>query len=1226
MENNKKLGKVLTFIMLSFFIAVMFIPMNVSTVGATGAQWLTGWSYRKSHVINNATGAGTDYQISITIHYGSGTDSGANVYANSHCKTDFGDIRFTSDDGSTLLNYWMDNSSSLTADAISVLKNNVKQYNGYDYIAPQSTAYPYPYCWDTTFNLIGALYFNTTLAKESINALFSAQNTTPGSYYGMIPNAPSSAADQDLRSETPMLAYGVWEYYLETNDITSLTNWYPKLELYYDWWNTTGSPTGSIKGLTSPCSGIRSGDLSYAAFWACASVLDNHPVYDYSNGQTTHIGEFYYLNISDLQLSTSMALYAELMANMSTILGYSSNTTIYQNDYTSKKNLINQYMWNDTNGVYYPCFWNGTQIPIKSQQMFLTLMAEVPNATQANYLVSELNSESEFNMTYGVPTISASDPKYYTPQPSWMHSADQYYWRGPEWAPLVYLTYIGLKTYGYLSEANQIAKKFVNLVQRSSLYFAEYYSATSGNSLGRLSDFSWTAAVALAFAEEDPSTTFWVKVTSDLSVVNQTIYVYYGKSDATTTSNGDNTFLFFDDFVGSTLNASKWNWNNYGGSYAVSNSLLAIADSGSNNNQSGVSSVSYKPPVNTAIETRVEASGLSNTGQIALVLGDVNNTNTQNTNNEHFFVYDNLTPKWFTQGRSSGSLGSVYNVYAVGYTANKFYISQVCLNSGSQDYRLFDARRSLYGSQTGLTNAPQNFEGNYYIGLEGREGTISFDWILVRKHVSSEPSHGSWGSEEQATVSITITTNPAGLNVRADGGTWYSSPHIYTWNSSDSHSIEAQDPYTVIANQKQYVFSSWSDSGANPHNITVPYSDTTYTATMTQQWYITITSSGISTDSSGTVATLGGNAKTQTQLPYSQWFNNGASCNYAFTSPVSAGTGKQYVWSSTSGLSQTLQSNSFTTSTYGTITGTYGIQYYLTVTGGNSPSEQGWYDSGASATASSTWVWNTVSGQSRTALTNWQLDGSDQNPSRSNTGNLTTSSITMSATHTVNFVSTTQYYLTVTGGSGIGYGTASPTSDNWYDSGTSTTVSSNWIWNTISGQSRTAITNWQLDGSNQNPTRQGSGTLTTPSVSMSTFHTVTLISGTQYYLTLSTSIPGSTVSQSGSQTGDNWYDPATNSALTATTPYINGPDVYIFSNWTWSLGGSAQTNLTGNPQQVTMSNYVSATANWNSSTYNQNTSIVPPQIIGFALLVAFVLIVLTALKRKKSYEHRARAN
>ena len=70
------------------------------------------WPYRKSHIINSATGAGTNYQIQITVNYGSGTDAAGNVYCNSQCRSDFGDIRFTASDGLILLNYWMQSSVS----------------------------------------------------------------------------------------------------------------------------------------------------------------------------------------------------------------------------------------------------------------------------------------------------------------------------------------------------------------------------------------------------------------------------------------------------------------------------------------------------------------------------------------------------------------------------------------------------------------------------------------------------------------------------------------------------------------------------------------------------------------------------------------------------------------------------------------------------------------------------------------------------------------------------------------------------------------------------------------------------------------------------------------------------------------------------------------------------------------------------------------------------------
>ncbi|NHI89055.1 MAG: DUF2341 domain-containing protein [Candidatus Thorarchaeota archaeon] len=85
-----------------------------SSVLSQSAGWLAGWQYRKSHAIEGSVGAGTNYQVRITVHRTTGPDSGEHVYVGTDCRADFGDIRFTDDDGITLLDYWMQESSSDT--------------------------------------------------------------------------------------------------------------------------------------------------------------------------------------------------------------------------------------------------------------------------------------------------------------------------------------------------------------------------------------------------------------------------------------------------------------------------------------------------------------------------------------------------------------------------------------------------------------------------------------------------------------------------------------------------------------------------------------------------------------------------------------------------------------------------------------------------------------------------------------------------------------------------------------------------------------------------------------------------------------------------------------------------------------------------------------------------------------------------------------------------------
>jgi len=88
----------------------------IHSVKADSYVWLDPWYYRKTHVINATSGAGTKYQTLIKVYYGSGTDGtetvnsivAGKVYLSGKCQSDFDDIRFTDNDGETLLDYWLE--------------------------------------------------------------------------------------------------------------------------------------------------------------------------------------------------------------------------------------------------------------------------------------------------------------------------------------------------------------------------------------------------------------------------------------------------------------------------------------------------------------------------------------------------------------------------------------------------------------------------------------------------------------------------------------------------------------------------------------------------------------------------------------------------------------------------------------------------------------------------------------------------------------------------------------------------------------------------------------------------------------------------------------------------------------------------------------------------------------------------------------------------------------
>ncbi len=139
------------------------------------------------------------------------------------------------------------------------------------------------------------------------------------------------------------------------------------------------------------------------------------------------------------------------------------------------------------------------------------------------------------------------------------------------------------------------------------------------------------------------------------------------------------------------------------------------------------------------------------------------------------------------------------------------------------------------------------------------------------------------------------------------------------------------------------------------------------------------------------------------------------------------------------------------------------------------------------------------------------------------------------------------------------------------------------VWFTVLNLSdfRYATTNWQLDTVDQDPSRSNTGNLTTTTITMSTFHVVVFTSTIQYYLDLSTTVSGSTIGATGSQTEDSWFDIDTETEISATTPYLNGTTTkFYFTYWIWSKGGVQQSNSVENPLILTMDNCVNVEANW----------------------------------------------
>ncbi|MCX6355620.1 MAG: DUF2341 domain-containing protein [Candidatus Aureabacteria bacterium] len=219
-----------------------------------------------------------------------------------------------------------------------------------------------------------------------------------------------------------------------------------------------------------------------------------------------------------------------------------------------------------------------------------------------------------------------------------------------------------------------------------------------------------------------PSTRIWVRATS-VPAGSSTIYMYYGNSSAASASNGDITFDFFDDFT--SANTTKW--AEHQGSLSVSGGMATIHDSwvigdvafgygymyelmsgsGEWNDACG------NHPVRARSGNDMEITGDS------IFAGTNCNSRTFNVSND-----GSMSGGCGTDGSRFGS-NSLVGIARISSSSVKFY-----LNNGF-----------LKEIATNVPNDPLYFSIRGWGG-----GTITVDWVRIRKYSSPEPT-ASVGTE-----------------------------------------------------------------------------------------------------------------------------------------------------------------------------------------------------------------------------------------------------------------------------------------------------------------------------------------------------------------------------------------------------------------------------------------------------------------------------------------------
>ena len=119
-----------------------------------------------------------------------------------------------------------------------------------------------------------------------------------------------------------------------------------------------------------------------------------------------------------------------------------------------------------------------------------------------------------------------------------------------------------------------------------------------------------------------------------------------------------------------------------------------------------------------------------------------------------------------------------------------------------------------YGLRSGV---PEHERGRH-LQCGGRHPAVRFLQSIPERSAQklTQPANPNGGGTTNAPVS-TVTTDPPGLQVTVDTVA-ATAPATYDWNLADFHVIDAE-PQTSPDGGTNYVFSSWSDGGAQSHTV-----------------------------------------------------------------------------------------------------------------------------------------------------------------------------------------------------------------------------------------------------------------------------------------------------------------------------------------------------------------------------------------------------------------------
>ena len=229
------------------------------------------------------------------------------------------------------------------------------------------------------------------------------------------------------------------------------------------------------------------------------SGTDNHPA-TYGRPLNSSAG---------VELNCMMYKEYLAMADISELCGDKEAADIYRNKAETLAKSINDYMWDEIDGLYYHLDMQSKKPSLARQEIswsvplkfrawtcFMPMWAGIAPRDRAERMVREhIMNPDEFLSDFGIRTLAKCEPMYST-----VEMGNPSNWQGPVWIVSTYLVFMGLINYGFTDEARLIGDNLISNLCRDldeNGHLHEYYNPETGKSTINPGFMNWNALAGL---------------------------------------------------------------------------------------------------------------------------------------------------------------------------------------------------------------------------------------------------------------------------------------------------------------------------------------------------------------------------------------------------------------------------------------------------------------------------------------------------------------------------------------------------------------------------------------------------------------------------------------------------------------------------------------------------------------------------------------------------------